>query len=201
LIEDSVHALSAFAGTAQENLTRNWAWRFLEMGRRLERGIQIALVARRLAGSARASEETYLRAWLTLSDSTAAYRARYMMTAQAPAVIDLLVLDETNPRSLAFQLVRLEQVLAQMPSEIPYRRPEHRLALSLLTELRLLDAAALAEADAEGVRAELVRLAKRCQKRLEEVSDLIGRAFFAHAEAPEALVAQARLSPEPDDVP
>jgi uncharacterized circularly permuted ATP-grasp superfamily protein/uncharacterized alpha-E superfamily protein len=195
LIEDSVHALSAFAGTAQENLTRNWAWRFLEMGRRLERGIQISLVAQRLAGVQRPVEETYLRAWLTLSDSASAYRARYMMTAQPASVIDLLVLDETNPRSLAFQLMRLERVLAQLPSDIPYRRPEHRLALKLLTELRLSDAAALARADAEGRRDELVALVERCREGLEDTSDLIARAFFAHAEAPEALLSQARQSP------
>lgn len=195
LIEDSVHALSAFAGTSQENQTRNYAWRFLELGRRLERGIQIALFAERLAGTERDTEETYLRAWLTLSDSTAAYRARYMMTAQAAAVIDLLVLDETNPRSLAFQLVRLERVLADMPTEIPYRRPEHRLALGILTELRLRDAANLARADAQHRRAELLALSRRCRRQLEEVSDLTARAFFAHADLPEALIAQARMDP------
>ena len=86
LIEDSLQALAAFAGSAQENLTRNYAWRFLEMGRRIERGAQIAHLAERLAGKERETEETYLRAWLTLSDSTAAYRARYMMTADAAAV-------------------------------------------------------------------------------------------------------------------
>lgn len=201
LIEDSVHALSAFAGTAQENLTRNYAWRFLEMGRRLERAIQVSLVAGQLAGTQRQTEETYLRAWLTLSDSAAAYRARYMMTAQAAAVIDLLVLDETNPRSLAFQLVRLENVLAQLPSDIPYRRPEHRLALSLLTEIRLQDAALLAHADARGRRGDVVDLASRCRQGLEEVSDLLARAFFAHAEAPEALVSQARQAPQLDRGP
>ncbi len=199
LIDDSVHSLSAFAGTAQENLTRNYAWRFLELGRRLERGIQIALFAEHLAGTERDTEETYLRAWLTLSDSTAAYRARYMMTAQPAAVIDLLVLDETNPRSLAFQLVRLERVLSEMPTDIPYRRPEHRLALALLTELRLKDAAVLSLADGQHRRVELVKLAKRCRRQLEEVSDLAARAFFAHAEMPEALVAQARIGPADEE--
>ena len=53
------------------------------MGRRIERGAQIARLAERLAGRVRDTEETYLRAWLTLSDSTTAYRARYMMTADA----------------------------------------------------------------------------------------------------------------------
>ena len=44
LIEDSLRNLAAFSGAAQENLTRNYAWRFLELGRRIERGSEIALV-------------------------------------------------------------------------------------------------------------------------------------------------------------
>ena len=144
LIDDSVQALSAFAG-------------ILEIGRRVERGMQISQLAEHLAGCEREVEEAYLRDWLTLSDSTAAYRARYMMTAQTAAVIDLLVLDETNPRSLAFQVARLERVLGELPTEIPYRRPEHRLALGILTELRLKDAGHLARADGQNRRADLAR--------------------------------------------
>jgi uncharacterized alpha-E superfamily protein len=200
LIEDSLQALAAFAGSAQENLTRNFAWRFLELGRRLERGIQIAKFAETLAGDGHEVEETYLRAWLTLSDSTVAYRSRYMMTARAAAVIDLLVLDETNPRSLAFQLVALEKVLGELPAEIPYRRSEHRAALALLTDLRLMDADILGESEGDRKRPRLVEFAKRCQAELANVSDILSRAFFAHSETPEALVSQARRAndDEPD---
>ncbi len=190
-----MQALAAFAGSAQENLTRNYAWRFLEMGRRIERGAQIAATAEQLAGSVVPNEESLLRAWLTLSDSASAYRSRYMMTARPAAVMDLLVLDETNPRSLAYQIVRLEEVLNDMPTEVQYRRPEHRLALCLLTDLRLLDADVIA-ADADGERKALMELVTRCQKDLAQISDLIARAFFAHADAPEALVSQGRIEPE-----
>ena len=192
LIEDSLQALAAFAGSAQENLTRNFAWRFLEIGRRIERGCQIAHLAERLAGKERETEETYLRAWLTLSDSSAAYRARYMMTAEATAVIDLLVLDETNPRSLAYQLAALEHVLSTLPSEVPYRRAEHRRALALLTDVRLMDADGLAATDETGSRTALVTFAERCQEDLAQISNLITHAYFAHADVPEALVSQAR---------
>jgi len=192
LIEDSIQSLAAFAGSTQDNLTRNYAWRFLELGRRLERGVQIAQLADRVAGTVHENEETYLRAWLTLGDSAAAYRSRYMMTAQAAAVIDLMVLDETNPRALGFQLAALERVLSEMPTDIPYRRGEHRRALALLTELRMQDASTLAEADGTE-RPHLRALMKGCEEGLAEVSDLIGRAFFAHTDAPEALVSHARM--------
>ncbi|MEM9061234.1 MAG: circularly permuted type 2 ATP-grasp protein [Pseudomonadota bacterium] len=193
LIEDSLQALAAFAGSAQENLTRNYAWRFLEIGRRLERGVQIAAVAEQMAARAYPQEESRLRAWLTLSDSSSAYRSRYMMTVQPAAVLDLLILDETNPRSLAYQIERLESVLHELPTEVPYRRPEHRRALKLLTDLRLFDADALAVTDEDGLRPVLTEFLTRCLSDLAEISDLISRAFFAHADAPEALLSQARL--------
>ena len=192
LIEDSLQALAAFAGSAQENLTRNYAWRFLELGRRIERAMQIAHMAEALGAEVTEGDETYLRAWLTLSDSTSAYRSRYMMTAQPAAVADLLILDESNPRALGFQLAALERVLAEMPTDIPYRRPEHRRALALLTDLRLMDAEDLAGTWNKNA---LKEFAARCQDDLAEVSNLIGRAFFAHADAPEAVLVQARSTP------
>lgn len=193
LIEDSLQALAALAGSAQENLTRNYAWRFLELGRRIERGIQIAGIIDRIARTDPMNAETYLRAWLTLSDSNTAYRSRYMTSVQPAPVIDLLVLDETNPRALAFQIAALERVLSEIPADIPYRRPEHRLTLSLLTELRLADPVALAEVGEDGIRPRLADLAESADTRLTEIATLIGRSFFAHADLPEAVVAQGRL--------
>ena len=192
LIQDGLQALAAFAGSTQENLTRNYAWRFLQLGRLLERGVQTAALAEQLAGQTRENEQTYLRAWLTLSDSASAYRSRYMMMPMPAAVIDLLVLDETNPRALGYQLARLEDVLGGLPNEGPYRRADHRLALSMLTDLRLVDADALAAEDDDGARKDLVRLAQRAQEDLARISDLVAVAFFAHADAPEALVSHAR---------
>ncbi|MEM6487414.1 MAG: circularly permuted type 2 ATP-grasp protein [Pseudomonadota bacterium] len=193
LIEDSLRSLAAFSGASQENLTRNYAWRFLELGRRIERGSVIARFARRLAGRAAAGEDTRLRAWLTFSDSTAAYRNRYMMMPTAAAVLDLLVLDEANPRALAYQLARLEAALADLPREGPYRSPEHRLALALVTEHRLLDADQLAESAEDGTRPHLLHLMRRCERDLSQISDRIARSYFAHAEAPVALTHSARL--------
>ena len=193
LIEDSLQALAAFAGSAQENLTRNFAWRFLELGRRIERGIQIAALVDKIAAVKPDDIETYLRAWITLSDSNSAYRSRYMTAVQPAPVIDLLILDETNPRALAFQVAQLETVLAEIPSEVPYRRPEHRKALSLLTDLRLADPLQLADARADGARPHLSGLAKRAEADLSEISTLISRSFFAHADLPEAVMSQARL--------
>ncbi|MEM8759818.1 MAG: circularly permuted type 2 ATP-grasp protein [Pseudomonadota bacterium] len=198
LIEDGLRNLAAFSGAGQENLTRNYAWRFLEMGRRIERGIEVARVADKLAGAESENEESVLRAWLVVSDSSSAYRNRYMMMPRAAAVLDLLVLDEANPRALAYQIDRLESVLSDLPKDGPYRRPEHRCALALMTELRLLDADTLATTDEANVRRKLRELMSRCRKDLSEISDLIGRGFFAHSEMPVVLQHGARAEPAPN---
>ncbi|MEM9783452.1 MAG: circularly permuted type 2 ATP-grasp protein [Pseudomonadota bacterium] len=199
LLEDSLRSLAAFSGAAQENLTRNYAWRFLELGRRIERGVGIAREARAIIHRETGDEDSRLRAWLTLSDSSAAYRNRYMMMPRAAAVLDLLVLDESNPRALAFQLARLESVLADLPNDGPYRSPEHRLALAMLTELRLLDAATLAETDADGLRAPLEALMNSCENSLQEISDRVARRFFAHAAPPVAVSHAGRRDPVAGD--
>lgn len=202
LLDESLLALAAFAGASQENLTRNHVWRFLELGRAVERGLSLARVAERLAGRRRDPDETWLRAWLTLADSRTAYRTRYMtMPAPAPA-IDLLVLDERNPRALVYQLLRIDAALERLPNPGPRRRPEQRLAMLLLSRVQLAEPEALAAEtpeDAEdapaGTRPALLALLSDVQAGLFDLSDQLARSFFAHTEGPSRQTAAARFTP------
>ena len=205
LLDESLLALAAFAGACQENQTRNHVWRFLELGRAVERGVSAARTAERLAGRRGDPDETWLRAWLTLADSRTAYRTRYqIMPAPAPA-IDLLVLDERNPRALIFQLMRIEAALDQLPNPGPRRRPEQRIALRALSAVRLAEPellAAEAEADATdpaaepaGARPALTALLADVKMALIDLSDQLARSFFAHTEGPSRQTAAARLIP------
>jgi uncharacterized alpha-E superfamily protein len=148
---------------------------------------------RRFVCKAEASESATLYAMLQVCDSFFAYRARYLIAPEATPAIDLLVLDESNPRSLAFQVAAMEEVLDALPRTTPYRNAEHRLILRLLTELRVADAAVLGEVDAEGTRPALVALLSQAEETLERVSDLVSKAYFAHAELALTEVATARL--------
>ena len=67
------------------------------------------------------------------------YRSRYLMTPLTAPVLDLLLLDETNPRGVAFQLRELDAHFALLPSEGPHRSPGQRLILKLLTGVRLVE--------------------------------------------------------------
>lgn len=196
LLDEGVRFLNAFSGTEAENMTRNFAWRFLEMGRRLERAAQLVEITRGLVlESADPEADGSLRLLLELGDSFMTYRSRYVMTPLLAPVLDLLLLDETNPRSLAFQLASIDAHFAALPSDGPHRSAEQRLVLRLLTTLRLADLPSLLEADLLGERPALAALLAEAAAALPELSDIIARAHFAHAENPVATLAMRRREP------
>ncbi|TIQ93732.1 MAG: hypothetical protein E5X44_10705, partial [Mesorhizobium sp.] len=106
--------LAGFSGLLHENMYRFTGWRFLEIGRRLERGIQIARTLARLTGAA--APEGALDMMLEIGDSVMTHRRQYPVQAGRRTVIDLLVLDPLNPRSILFQLERLKAEIALLPS-------------------------------------------------------------------------------------
>jgi uncharacterized alpha-E superfamily protein len=191
-VDDAIRSLAAFAGASHENMTRNYAWRFLELGRRLERARLTAAMFLALAAQTHDDEAASFLAVLHLCDSFFAYRARYLTNPEATPAIDLLILDESNPRSLAFQVAHMEAVLADLPRVTPARTPEHKLTLRLLTDLRTADAEALGAVGAEGRRDALGALLADTQAVLARVSDLIGKAYFAHAQPALTEVMAAR---------
>ncbi|MGF1659334.1 MAG: circularly permuted type 2 ATP-grasp protein [Rubrimonas sp.] len=196
-IEDAIRSLAAFAGASHENMTRNYAWRFLELGRRIERAQQTVALFKAMVGHAGADEPAAIFAMLHLCDSFFAYRARYLTTPEAVPAIDLLILDEANPRSLAFQLARMEEVLDALPRATPYRNAEHRIALKLLTALRVSDADALGAvefADPDHPRPALIALLADAEIGLADISDLVAKAYFAHAEPALTEIMTSRIA-------
>jgi uncharacterized alpha-E superfamily protein len=113
-VEAALRTLAGLSGLAQENMNRTAGWRFLDIGRRIERGINICRVTRVFGHTHAASDELDLL--LDLADSQITYRARYLVgIAQAP-VLDMVVLDPFNTRSLAFQVRTLKEHLSELPS-------------------------------------------------------------------------------------
>jgi uncharacterized alpha-E superfamily protein len=101
-----------------------------------------------------------------------------------PPVIDLLVLDETNPRSIAFQMRMLADHVDQLPrdADLHTRTPQQREVLSLLTDIQLAEIAELCHEDADGRRSALDRLLFRIATVMPRLSELISRDYFSHAD-------------------
>jgi uncharacterized circularly permuted ATP-grasp superfamily protein/uncharacterized alpha-E superfamily protein len=186
-LNHAVSTLAAFGGMVMEGMTRGDGWRFLDIGRRIERAVQMTELLRNGIAPDAPSDGGILEAILEIADSSITYRSRYLTSLQTDLALDLLVVDEANPRSIAFQLARLREHIDQLPgSQNSTRRPaEARLALSLLTAVQLADVRELARADGKARMAFLNRLVAD----LTLLSQTITRAYFSHAAQSRQLAA------------
>ncbi|MEO7222922.1 MAG: circularly permuted type 2 ATP-grasp protein [Devosia sp.] len=108
--------LAGFSGLVHENMYRFAGWRFLEIGRRTERGIQIAGITRWL--TRKEAPDGALDMLLEIGDSVMTHRRRYNVAAGANSYLDLLVLDPLNPRSVLFQVAELREQIEKLPGGI-----------------------------------------------------------------------------------
>lgn len=143
IADRALKSLAAFSGLSQENMVRGPGWRFLDIGRRLERGIATCRFARHFAETTAPTDA--LDALLDLTDSQITYRSRYLLGASLQPVLDLVMLDPFNPRSVAFQIDRLDTEIRDLPSltEDGMLEAPRRLILKLAAECRTAEAARL----------------------------------------------------------
>jgi len=181
--ELTLQELASFAGLAQENMNRAAGWRFLEIGRRAERAINTVRFARQFAYEDAESED--LDVLLTLVDCQITYRSRYLVGPLLAPVRDLVVLDPYNPRSVAFQVLALNEHIASLPTLKEgglIERPQ-RLAVALQAALTTAEAAMLD-----------VKTLFSFEQDLLNLSDAIGSHYFPHgpnASRPEKLTGLA----------
>ena len=109
VLNHCIGALAALRGIEMENMTRGPGWRFLNIGRRIERSIHLVKLFRAIIVPLRLGTWPALEMLLEVADSSMTYRARYFTTLQAAPALDLLMNDEANPRSLAFQVKDLTE--------------------------------------------------------------------------------------------
>jgi uncharacterized alpha-E superfamily protein len=140
------------------------------------------------------SEGALLEALLEIADSAMTYRRRYRSSLHTAPVLDLLLADESNPRSVAFQLAALAGHVENLPQDASHPRlgPEQRLMMAALTNLRLADINLLARASG-GVRGDLDALLEGLGADLPVLSDTITRNYLSHAQASRQL---ASLGPD-----
>jgi len=190
-LDQGIQRLAAFSGMGMENMTRSYGWRFLDMGRRIERGLQTVALLGSLVEAEEPEDDGTLILLLEIADSFMTYRSRYLVTPQLAPVIDLLLLDESNPRSVAFQLTALVGHLEQVPTDPsqPAPTPEQDLAGDLLGKLHVADAIDLCRRDRRGRRPELAALLMRVAADLPELTTRLTRTYFSHADAAHAVSA------------
>jgi uncharacterized alpha-E superfamily protein len=142
-------------------------------------------------------EAIVLETLLETADSSMTYRARYMTTLQCAPVLDLLLMDETNPRSVLYQLMALAEHVEHLPRN-PARlslSPAQRLALLALTSLRLAEIDVLCEVSEAGRRSHLETLLTRLRTDLPALSEAMTHHYLSHVETSRHLATSALASP------
>lgn len=173
--------LSSLTGLSFENMSREAGWYFLNLGRRIERSINMILM---LQGMIRwdsfrdkASFETFLR----INDIRLTYNRRYSGKIDQESVLDILLFDTTNPRSFAYQLEQINSDIKFLPGKddkVVYS--EDRAALQLYTHFKLKDISIFFESEnpLESVSIWLEEL----HNYLKQLSESLSSRYFNYTE-------------------
>lgn len=175
MLESTSAALAAMTGAQTDRMTRDDAWRLLSIGRHIERlaFLSSALAAGFEIGSVH--DVSGFEATVGLFDSTITFHARYQQRRDVATLVDLLVLDGDNPRSLAWVTQTLRGRIARLAGSAPGK-------LTALSH-ELPDPAAwtlehLCEPGPDADYGELMQLLETCETAAYHVSDAIGIRYF-----------------------
>jgi uncharacterized circularly permuted ATP-grasp superfamily protein/uncharacterized alpha-E superfamily protein len=171
ILDDATSASMTMVGFTMDGMTRDLGWRFLSMGRRMER-LQFQSVALHRALSLDKSGD--LDWLLELSDSIITYRARYQARPEWLQVLDLLMLDDSNPRSILFQINGILKALKELSRQYGVLGEDH------LTPLKEELLALAPETELYCGNPRLIDILLRIKEVSETLSDQISIQFFSH---------------------
>lgn len=169
------------------NMIRDPGWRMIGAGRAVERGLQLCHLLRATVTVRRGIDvdrDVHL-AVLSAAESAVTHRRRYGGSVRLPGLLELLLMDAENPRSLAFGIAELHEHLAALPESTGSTRPE-RLLDDLADELDRADVPALAAIEGEN-RPHLERFLDGYIAALTRFADAVGELHFAAGPAPRSF--------------
>jgi uncharacterized alpha-E superfamily protein len=192
-LDDLITGIVAFTGLTSESMTRESAWLMLDSGRRLERALTLIALLRSTLTSRHedALQSQVLEMVLVSTDSLTIYQRRYRSYIQLPLVLELLLLDESHPRSLAYQLSQLSAHIGALPRTKGkrYLSEEEQLILKAYTDLRLCKVLELTQVNEnEGIYINMERLLSNTTDLLWRLADVIAEAYFSHSQTSQLIV-------------
>lgn len=193
--EELSSQLAAFFGLCNETMPHHYGWRFMDIGRFLDRVLGLLSLLKLTLNAPHSPGLALWEVVLATTDNFTAYRRRYRSELHPAAILDLLLFDETNPRSVGYMLKRIERQMDRLPgSSSPYRNAERRLLIQANAALHLADIDRLSHlADTSEAQDALAQLLDALIEPLSALSEAISQSHFSHVERPRQLV-----SMEPD---
>jgi uncharacterized alpha-E superfamily protein len=177
-----IRRTAALSGLADENMTRGNNWLFFDLGRRIERTLATCRLVRNTLAVAGERESGAIQVALEIADSAMTYSYRYRNAFQAAPAIDLLLLDASNPRAVAFQIDAVLRHALELPmiTEVQQRGRVRALAENVHARISAVDAYALAELNATRERSALTALLHDVERAMRRIADAVGDAYLQH---------------------
>ena len=192
-LDDLITGIVAFTGLTSESMTREAAWLMMDSGRRLERALALIALMRATLALKHGDilQNQVLEAVLVSTDSLTIYQRRYRSYIQLPLVLELLLVDETHPRSVAYQLHQLSIHISALPrvKMTSQLSKEERLILKAYTDLRLCNVFELTQAsEEEGIYTEFEQLLATTTDLLWRLAESIADAYFSHSQTSQLII-------------
>ncbi|GAB4087929.1 circularly permuted type 2 ATP-grasp protein [Hydrogenophaga soli] len=178
-LEEASEALAGITGAQTDRMVRDNGWRLLSIGRHIERLATLAQAMRQAFETGSVLDAAGFEALVSLFDSTITFHSHYQQRRDVVALLDLLLINRDNPRSLAWVLDTLRSRLRKLEQGDP------EFAQRLFADLpdpSQWDLAHLSTPDAEGQHADLLDVLAACETSAFQLSDALSQQHFSHAE-------------------
>ncbi|MHA4809780.1 circularly permuted type 2 ATP-grasp protein [Flavitalea flava] len=190
-LDDLITSMVAFIGLNRESISREQGWIMLDVGRKIEQSLLLITMLRTtmVAKYSDLVEYNLQQSVLMSNESLVNYRYKYRMPLNNELVLDLMLFDPNNPRSLTYQVDRLKAYLKNLPkNQTGYLLTEYeRLILEADTLLKLADKRELASGGTEDEYSKLDGFLSKMYGLLSAIPDVISRTYFKHELTPKTI--------------
>jgi uncharacterized alpha-E superfamily protein len=190
-LDHLITSVVAFIGLNRESISREQGWIMLDVGRKIEQSLLVITMLRTNLVKKYSEQVEYnlQQSVLMSNEGLVNYRYKYRRPLQNMLVIDLLLFDPNNPRSLTYQVVRLKSYLQNLPKNnaVKSLTEYERLILEADTLLKLANKTDLSVSDNEGYT-NLEIFLSRIFQILSAIPGVISKAFFKHEMTPKTII-------------
>ena len=191
-LDDVITSVVAFIGLNRESISREQGWIMLDVGRKIEQSLLLITLLRTMMVIKWSEQVEYnlLQSVLMSNEGLVNYRYKYRMAIEHSLVLDLLIFDPNNPRSLTYQVDRLKAYLRNLPKKVEVSEYE-RLIIEADDLLKRVDKNELAMPDADGVAyTGLDKFLTEMYRLLSGIPGVISKTYFKHEQAPKTLISR-----------
>ncbi len=183
VLDQLIVKLMAFVGLNIDTMTREVTWRLVNIGRFIESSVNSAQILSTLVEKQDPEVERHILETILLAqESLVTYRYKYRTGLEVNAVLELLLTEETNPKSLVYQITHCDEYLQRIGNKTERNlNTAQKKLLEIITLIRLCNVDALADQVVDKERKDLQIFLQKIIMNLQEVSNIIYHTYFAHS--------------------